>query len=66
MEHNFSTKRPRGLGIEVLYIKNKCPLCKWLFKMLIEDGVWQDLLTNKYLRGQTISQVQAKPTDLPF
>jgi hypothetical protein len=34
--------------------------------MLIEDGVWQDLLTNKYLRGQTLSQVQAKPTDSPF
>jgi hypothetical protein len=32
--------------------------------MLIEDGVWQELLTNTYLRGQT--QVQAKPTDSPF
>jgi hypothetical protein len=30
--------------------------------MLIVDGVWQKLFTNKYLRGQTLSQVQAKPT----
>jgi hypothetical protein len=26
-----------GLGIEVLYIKNKCLLCKWLFKMLTRE-----------------------------
>jgi hypothetical protein len=60
------TKRPGGLGIEVLDIKNKCLLCIWLFKLLSEEGVWQELLTNKYLRGQTLSQVQAKPTDSPF
>jgi hypothetical protein len=46
-----------GLGIEVLDIKNRCLLCKWLFKMLFE-GVWQELLTNKYLCGKTLSQVQ--------
>jgi hypothetical protein len=55
-----------GLGIEVLDIKNICHLCKWLFKLLSEEGVWQKLLTNKYLRGKTLSRVQAKPTDSPF
>jgi hypothetical protein len=55
-----------GLGIDVLGIKNKCVLCKWLFKLLSEKGVWQELLTNKYLRGKTLSQVQEKPTDSPF
>jgi hypothetical protein len=29
-----------GLGIEVLEIKNRCLLSKWLFKLLNEDGVW--------------------------
>jgi hypothetical protein len=29
-----------GLGIEVLDIKNKCLLSKWLFKILHEEGVW--------------------------
>jgi hypothetical protein len=55
-----------GLRIEVLDIKNICLLCKWLFKLLSEEGVWQELLKNKYLRGKTLSQVQAKPTDSPF
>jgi hypothetical protein len=37
------------LGTEVLELKNKCLLSKWLFKLLTEDGVWQQLLYNKYL-----------------
>jgi hypothetical protein len=52
--------------VEVLDIKNKCLLSKWLFKLLNEEGVWQELLHNKYLRTQTLSQVTAKPTDSPF
>ena len=55
-----------GLGIEVLEIKNKCLLSKWLFKLLNEDGVWQELLCNKYLGGKLLSQVQVKPHDSPF
>jgi hypothetical protein len=41
-------------------------LSKWLYKLLNEDGVWQELLQNKYLRQKTLSEVQAKPTDSPF
>jgi hypothetical protein len=37
------------LGIEVLEIKNKCLLNNWLFKLLNEQGVWQELLHSKYL-----------------
>jgi hypothetical protein len=40
------------LGIEILDIKNKCLLCKWLFKLLSDEGVWPELLTNKYIRGK--------------
>jgi hypothetical protein len=36
-----------GLGIEVLDIKNRCLLSKWLFKLLSEKGVWQELLQKK-------------------
>jgi hypothetical protein len=35
-------------------------------KLLSEEGVWQELLSNKYVCGKTLSQVQAKPTDSPF
>ena len=55
-----------GLGIEVLEIKNRCLLSKWLHKLLNEEGVWQELLTNKYLGDKTLSQVRDKPNDSPF
>jgi hypothetical protein len=55
-----------GLGIEVLELKNKCLLSKWLFKLLNEEGMWQELLHNKYLSQKTLAEVQAKPTDSPF
>ena len=47
-------------------MKNKCLLSKWLFKLLNEEGVWQELLTNKYLHNKTLAQVEANPTDSPF
>jgi hypothetical protein len=61
--------RPRdqgGIGAEVLEIKNKSLLSKWLFKLLNEEGVWQELLQNKYLQSKILSQVTAKPTDSTF
>ena len=60
------TKGSSGVGIEVLETKNKCLLSKWLFKLLHEEGMWQELLTNKYLSDKTLSQVQVKPIDSPF
>jgi hypothetical protein len=41
-----------SLGIEVLELKNKSLLSKWLFKLINEDGVWQQLLRNKYLHSK--------------
>lgn len=55
-----------GLGIEDPEVKNKCLLSKWLFKLLTEEGVWQELLRNKYLHSKTLTQVTAKPIDSPF
>jgi hypothetical protein len=31
-----------------------------------EEGVWQELLYNKYLKNKTLSQVTTKPTDSQF
>ena len=59
-------KQQGGLGILVLDIKNKCLLSKWLYKMLNEEGVWKEILVNKYLGSKTLSQIQAKPIDSPF
>jgi hypothetical protein len=55
-----------GLGIEVLALKNRCLLSKWLVKLLTEEEVWQELLHNKYIWDKTLYQVEDKPTDSPF
>ena len=47
-------------------IKNKSLLCKWLYKILSEDGVWHELIQNKYLHSHSLSQVKARPFDSPF
>ena len=44
-----------GLGIQNLDLQNKCFLSKWLYKLCNEDGMWQKLLRNKYLKNKTLS-----------
>jgi hypothetical protein len=41
-------------------------LSKWLFKLVNEDGLWQELLQNKYIRDKTIRSCTKKPTDSQF
>ena len=41
-------------------------ICKWLYKILSEDGVWHELICNKYLHSKSLSRVRARPTDSPF
>ena len=54
------------MGISVLEVQNKCLLSKWLYKILNQEGVWKELLVNKYLGDKSLSQVQVKPLDSPF
>jgi hypothetical protein len=44
---NLKMRGGGGLGIMDLDIQNKCLLCKWVFKLLNEDGVWQQMLRKK-------------------
>ena len=55
-----------GLGILDLQLQNKCLLAKWLVNLLNTTGLWQTLLTNKYLRSKSLTQVKAKPYDSHF
>jgi hypothetical protein len=55
-----------GLVIEFLELKNKCLLSKWLLKLLSEEGMWQQLLCNKYFKNKTLAQVEVNPTNSPF
>jgi hypothetical protein len=54
------------MGIIDLDIQNKCLLSKWIIKLINEDGLWQQLLKNKYLKGRTLSQVDRKKGDSQF
>jgi hypothetical protein len=55
-----------GLGIVDLDIQNKCLLSKWIFKLVNEDGLWQEILGTKYLKNKTLSQVEKKKGDSHF
>jgi hypothetical protein len=37
-----------------------------MFKLLNEEGLWQTLLRQKYLRNQNLAQVQRQPTNYTF
>jgi len=59
-------KEQGGLGIMDLETQNKCLLSKWLFKLINEEGIWQQLLQNKYPANKTIAQVEKKPGNSQF
>uniref|UniRef100_A0A453G704 Reverse transcriptase zinc-binding domain-containing protein n=2 Tax=Aegilops tauschii subsp. strangulata TaxID=200361 RepID=A0A453G704_AEGTS len=47
--------------------KNKCLMSKWLYRLSVEnDGMWAQILHNKYLQSKTLAQFTARPTDSPF
>jgi hypothetical protein len=55
-----------GLGVSNLDVKNICLLSKWLYKLLNEDGMWQQLLKNKYLGDKPLTQISRRPGDSHF
>jgi hypothetical protein len=55
-----------GLGILNLDIQNRCLLSKRLFKLINEDGIWQNLLRRKYLTNKCLTQVLHRPGDSHF
>src|SRR5438128_10708500 len=55
-----------GLGIQDLNIKNIALLSKWLYKLLSSDGLWQQILRNKYLGSKPLVQAVWKTGDSHF
>jgi hypothetical protein len=55
-----------GMRIMNIDTQNKCLLIKWWYKLLHEQGIWQDLLRRKYIHGKAIGQVQRKQVDSQF
>jgi hypothetical protein len=49
--------------VQNIEVQNKCLLSKWLFKLMNEDGLWQEILSKKYLTNQTLGKEQKKLGD---
>lgn len=58
-----SPKDQDDLGIQDLNLKNIALLNKWLFKLLTSNGLWPQILCNKYLGSKPLSQVEWKIGD---
>jgi hypothetical protein len=56
-------KKKGGLGIKSLKKMNLSLLCKWWWKLEIEDGLWQKIVKHKYLKKDTIFTVSHKQSD---
>jgi hypothetical protein len=54
------------LGIHNLDVQNKCMLSKWLFKLLNEDCVQQELLRKRYIKDKILGNCTKNPTDSHF
>ncbi|WVZ88936.1 LOW QUALITY PROTEIN: hypothetical protein U9M48_035403, partial [Paspalum notatum var. saurae] len=55
-----------GLGILDLSTKNSALLCKWMYKLLTSDGMWQQIHRNKYIGSKPLDQVEWKIGDSHF
>jgi hypothetical protein len=60
------SKKRGGLGIKDIRKMNLSLLCKWLWKLDREVGLWQQIVKHKYLKNDTISSVKHKQSDSPI
>ncbi|TVU46925.1 hypothetical protein EJB05_06499, partial [Eragrostis curvula] len=50
---------------EHFFKQNISLLCKWWWKIEKADGMWQEIIYKKYIRGACISQVKKRASDSP-
>ena len=55
-----------GLGVMDLEVMNKCLLSKWLWKLETSDGMWQELLRNKYIKNKSYLCASSNQGSLTF
>jgi hypothetical protein len=58
-----NSKKKGGLGIKDIRKMNISLLCKWWWRLDIEDGLWQKIVRFKYLRNDSICTVKHRQTD---
>jgi len=59
-------KEQGGLGILNLNAMNIALLSKWWYKLLTSEGIWQQILHNKYIGSKPLAQVEWKCGDSHF
>jgi hypothetical protein len=59
------TKKERWLGIHDLRLMNQSLLSKWWWKLENGEGMWQEIVRQKYVKQSTIPQLKAKPGNSP-
>jgi hypothetical protein len=61
-----SPKSLGGLGVLNLGYMNDALLTKWLWNLENSNGLWQSIITEKYIKGKPLSQLNKGRVTLSF
>jgi hypothetical protein len=61
-----SSKSLGGLGVLNLSSMNDALLTKWLWNLENSSGLWQSIITGKYIKGKPLISVKQRQTDSQF
>jgi hypothetical protein len=60
------SKKKGGLGIKSIRKMNISLLCKWWWRLENEEGLWQNIVKAKYVKGSPIAAIKHRPSDSPI
>ena len=59
------SKKKGGLGVKDLHRQNVGLLCKWWWKLETQIGLWQTIVSAKYLKNKPVASLKCRATDSP-
>jgi hypothetical protein len=66
VEKICKSKTKGGLGVKDLRRMNISLLCKWLWNLENDEGLWQDIVILKYVKSSPISLIHHRHDDSPI
>jgi hypothetical protein len=60
------SKKKGGLGIKNLWKMNIGLLCKWWWSLKTQNGLWQDIVRVKYVKGSPTCLIPNRLHDSPI